>query len=95
MEYLLDFNLTLEDLNALKTRLSADDAKKIELFPRIIKENFGYLNSMNISNMKDVFVNHYSMFFMNPDKFKGIFVKYDQADLVRCIEKNHNVIEKL
>lgn len=95
MEYLLDFNFTLEDLNLLKTKLSDEDIKKIELFPRIVKENYGYLNNMSISNMKDVFINHYNMFFMNPDRFKAIFVKYDQADLVRCIEKNHNVIEKL
>lgn len=95
MDYILDFNLTLEDLDILKNKLSEEDKSKFELFSRIVKENFGYLNSMNISNMKDVFVNHYNMFLMNPDKFKAIFVKYDQADLVRCIEKNHNVIEKL
>lgn len=95
MDYILDFNLTLDDLNLFKSRLSKEDIKKFELFPRIVKENFAYLNNMNITNMKDVFINHYNMFFMNPDKFKSIFVKYDQADLVRCIEKNHNVIEKL
>ena len=95
MEYILNFNLTLEDLEALKNKMSEEDLKKFELFPRIVKENFAYLNNMNISNMKDVFVNHYSMFLMNPDRFKAIFIKYDQADLVRCIEKNHNVIEKL
>ena len=95
MEYILNFNLTLEVLEALKNKMSEEDLKKFELFPRIVKENFAYLNNMNISNMKDVFVNHYSMFLMNPDRFKAIFIKYDQADLVRCIEKNHNVIEKL
>ena len=95
MEYILDFNISLKDLEAFKTRLSEEDKSKFELFSRIVKENFGYLNNMNISNMKDVFINHYNMFFMNPDRFKAIFVKYDQADLVRCIEKNHNVIEKL
>jgi len=95
MEYILNFNLTLEDLNRFKTKLSDEDKSKFELFPRIVKENFGYLNNMDISNMKEVFINHYHMFLMNPDKFKAIFVKYDQSDLVRCIEKNHNVIEKL
>ena len=95
MEYILNFNLTDEDLNILKSKISEEDMKKFELFPRIVKENFAYLNNMNISNMKDVFMNHSNMFLMNPDRFKAIFVKYDQADLVRCIEKNHNVIEKL
>ena len=35
------------------------------------------------------------MFFINPDKFRSIFNKYDRADLVRCIEKNDQVLEKL
>lgn len=95
MDYILEFNFTMDELNMFKNKLSSEDIKKFELFPRIVKENYGYLNNMKISNMKDVLINHYSMFFMNPDKFKSIFVKYDQADLVRCIEKNHNVIEKL
>ena len=95
MDYLLDFNLSNEDIELLKTKLSPEELKKIEYFPRIVKENFKYLNNMKINNMKDVFIEHANMFLMNPDKFKAIFVKYDQADLVRCIEKNHNVIEKL
>lgn len=95
MDYILNFNLTEEDFNIFKSKLSDEDKKKFELFSRIVKENYGYLNNMNISNMKDVFINHYNMFFMNPDRFKAIFIKYDQSDLVRCIEKNHNVIEKL
>ena len=95
MEYILNFNLTSDELNVLISKLGDEDKRKFELFPRIVKENFAYLNNMNISNMKDVFINHSHMFLMNPDRFKAIFVKYDQADLVRCIEKNHNVIEKL
>jgi hypothetical protein len=35
------------------------------------------------------------MFLLNPDNFKSIFDKYDEADLVRCIEKNSAVVEKL
>lgn len=95
MNYLLNFNLNNQDIETLKSKLDDDGIKKIEFFPRIVTENYNYLNNMNISNMKDVFINHAMMFLMNPDKFKAIFVKYDQADLVRCIEKNHNVIEKL
>ena len=95
MEYLLSFNLSNEDIELLKTKLSPEEIKKIEYFPRIVQENYNYLNNMNINNMKEVFLNHAVMFLMNPDKFKAIFIKYDQADLVRCIEKNHNVIEKL
>lgn len=95
MNYLMDLNFINEDIDALKSKLSLEEIKKIEFFPRIVKENYSYLSNMKISNMKEVFLNHANMFLMNPDKFKAVFVKYDQADLVRCIEKNHNVIEKL
>ena len=95
MDYLIDLGFTTNELDMLKSKLPLEEAKKIELFPRILMANYSYLNNMGIKNMKDVFINHTIMFLMNPDKFKAIFVKYDQADLVRCIEKNHNVIEKL
>ena len=29
------------------------------------------------------------------DKLNDIFSKYDRDDLIRCLEKNHKVIEKL
>ena len=35
------------------------------------------------------------MFLINPDKLRNIFSKYDKEDLIRCLEKNHKVIEKL
>ena len=95
MDYLKEFGIGDSELDSLNERLSIEEIKKIEQFPRIIKSNYNYLNNMGIKNMKDVFLNHVSMFIMNPDRFRDIFVKYDQADLVRCIEKNHNVIEKL
>ena len=46
-------------------------------------------------NYKEIFMGHAHMFTMNPDKFKAIFDKYDHSDLVRCLEKNGAVIEKL
>ena len=95
MDYLKGLGFTDNEIETLKIKLNDEEFKKIEFFPRIVKENFDYLNNMGISNMKDAFINHVSMFLKNPDRFKSIFVKYDQADLVRCIEKNHNVIEKL
>ena len=35
------------------------------------------------------------MFLINPEKLNDIFGKYDHDDLIRCLEKNHKVIEKL
>ncbi len=95
MEYLFDFGFSLDEINSLKSKYDKVDIEKLESFPRLIKNNYQYLNSYGINNMKVCFMNHVRMFFMNPDKFRNIFTKYDRADLVRCIEKNDAVLEKL
>ena len=48
-----------------------------------------------LPSYKEVFMGHTHMFFINPDRFRAIFEKYDHADLIRCLEKNAAVIEKL
>lgn len=95
MEYLFDLGFSLEEVNNLKSKCDQIDIQKLEFFPRIIKENYNCLKSYEINNIKICFMNHFKMFFMNPDKFSAIFNKYDRADLVRCIEKNDAVLEKL
>lgn len=95
MEYLFDLGFTLEEVNIIKKKHDSKDLEVIEFFPRLIKENYNYLKSYGINNIKTCFINHTKMFFMNPDKFRSIFNKYDRADLVRCIEKNDAVLEKL
>lgn len=95
MEYLFDLGFSLEEVNMIRNKYGQEDRDKIEFFSRLIKENYNYLKSYGINNIKVCFINHVKMFFMNPDKFRSIFNKYDRADLVRCIEKNDAVLEKL
>ena len=95
MNYLIDLGFTEEDLKKFKESLSKDVIKGIELFPKVVAVNYELLNNLQIKNIKEVFTNHTRMFLINPDRFKSIFAKYDQADLIRCIEKNAAVVEKL
>ena len=95
MEYLFDLGFSLEEVNMIKSKYSSKEVEKVEFFSRLVKENYNYLKSYGINNIKICFINHLNMFFMNPDKFRSIFNKYDRADLVRCIEKNDAVLEKL
>ena len=95
MEYLFDLGFTLEEINTLKSKCDENDINKLQFFSRLISENYNYLKGYEINNIKICFLKHYKMFFMNPDKFRNIFVKYDRADLIRCIEKNDAVLEKL
>lgn len=95
MEYLFDLGFSLEEINNIKSKYGQSELEKLEFFPRLVKDNYNYLKSYGINNIKICFINHLNMFFMNPDKFRSIFNKYDRADLVRCIEKNDAVLEKL
>ena len=77
--------------NKIKNQYDKKDLDKLQFFPRLIITNYNYLKSYGIKNIKDCFINHVKIFFINPDKFRSIFNKYDRADLVRCIEKNDAV----
>ena len=95
MEYLFDLGFNLEEINSIKSSYDSKVIEKLEFFPRLVSENYSHLKSYGIKNIKACFINHVNMFFLNPDKFRSIFNKYDRSDLIRCIEKNDQVLEKL
>ena len=95
MDYLLDLEFTKEDINTLSTTLPKSVTEKLTMFADIVRVDYQLLKSVGIKNYKEIFMGHAHMFTMNPDKFKAIFDKYDHSDLVRCLEKNGAVIEKL
>ena len=67
----------------------------MNMFQDIVFANYVVLRDLEISNLKECIVKHPRRFLMNPDKFRNIFNKYDRSDLIRCIEKNDMVLEKL
>lgn len=95
MDYLLDLGLNEEDITLLGKNITDEDKEKIILFKNIIKENFLTLKNVGAKNFKEIFINHIHIFFRNPDKLKFTFDKYDPSDLIRCLEKNGAIIEKL
>ena len=95
MDYLIDLGFNDNEIKNLKSSLEPEVINMLLLFPKIVAENYQILNEIGIKNIKEVFSRHVKMFLINPDRFKAIFVKYDQADLIRCIEKNADIIEKL
>ena len=74
MEYLFDLGFSLEEINSIKSKYKSNEIEKLEFFPRLVKDNYIYLKSYGIKNIKECFMNHLNMFFMNPDKFISIFI---------------------
>lgn len=95
MDYLKKLELTDEEINSLNTSLKKNVLESIVLFPEIVTANYEILKGIGIKNYKEIFISHAHMFLMNPNKFQAIFEKYDHADLIRCLEKNGAIIEKL
>lgn len=93
--YLKELELNDDDLTLMETNTNRDIWEHIITFPEIIKTNYKLLKDIGVTNLKEIFTGHPHMFIMNPEKFKAIFAKYDQADLIRCLAKNASVIEKL
>ena len=91
MNYLLDLGLKKEEIDNLKPNI----AEALELFPEVVKENFHTLRNLELNNEHEVFANHLHIFLRNPDRLRDTFGKYDLNDLIRCLDKNDKVIEKL
>lgn len=95
MDYLVELDLSKEEIAGLTKSLKPNVIEEVELFPGIVKANYTILKNIGIKNYKDIFLNHTHMFLQNPNKFQAIFDKYDHNDLIRCLEKNGSIIEKL
>ena len=95
MDYLLELGFSKEEIEELNKSLKPNELESITLFPGIVKANYEVLKNIGINNHKEVFLKHSHMFLQNPNKFQAIFDKYDHNDLIRCLEKNGSIIEKL
>ena len=67
----------------------------MNMFLDIVMANYKVLRDLQINNLKDCITKHPRRFLMNPDRFSAILDKYDTEDLIRCIQKNSAVLDKL
>lgn len=87
-------SITDKDVNYIKKN-NSEDYKLMVNFPEVILSNYNILKDYKINNLTDCIVKHPHRFTFNPSKFAAILDKYDVEDLVRCINKNAAVIDKL
>lgn len=74
---------------------SLDEFKMMNLFPEIVLANYNALKALKINNLVECITKHPHRFIYNPDSFAAILDKYDTDDLIRCINKNAAVLDKL
>lgn len=90
-----DLGLNAKEEADLRRYSSVEEFKMMNLFPEIVIANYNTLKGLRIENLKDCITKHPHRFIFNPDNFNAILDKYDTDDLIRCINKNSAVIDKL
>lgn len=88
-------DLTPMEEGVLRKNTSSDEFKMMNLFASIVAANYNELKKYDIRNINECITKYPHRFTLNPDNFSAILDKYDPEDLVRCINKNCAVINKL
>lgn len=87
--------LTQNEEADFRRHSSLEEFKMMNLFPEIVMANYNALKALKINNLVECITKHPHRFIFNPDRFNAILDKYDTDDLIRCINKNAAVIDKL
>ena len=90
-----DLGLDAREEADLKRYATIEEFKMMNLFPEIVLANYNTLKGLKINNLNECISKHPHRFILNPDRFNEILDKYDTDDLIRCINKNAAVIDKL
>ena len=88
-------SMSANEVERLKRNSTTEDFRIINMFPEIVVENFNTLVNLKVDKASECLLDHPHRFIYNPDKFADILDKYELDDLIRCINKNPGVIDKL
>ena len=90
-----ELNMSDEEYNILKSNVSEETLKKLNILSKNVVENYSVLDKLGIDNIRECLTKYPSKLMLNPNEFKDLLDKYDQDDLVRCINKNAKVFDKI
>ena len=90
-----ELNMSDEEYNTLKSNVSEETLKKLNILSKNVVENYSVLDKLGIDNIRECLTKYPSKLMLNPNEFKDLLDKYDQDDLVRCINKNAKVFDKI
>lgn len=79
----------------LKKTATSEDYKIMNALPDVIFENYREIKNLRVDNLEECISKYPHRFTLTHSKFHEILDKYDTDDLIRCINKNAAVIDKL
>lgn len=94
-ELMIKLGFTKDEEKKFKKNLTDEEVLIFNTFSDIVIKNFNTINALNVDNARGCLIEHPSRFIFNPSRFNAILDKYDKSDLIRCINKNIAVIDRL
>lgn len=88
-------DMTDEEYEEMKKNVSEETLKKLNIFTDRVVKNYYELNDLKIENIREVLTKYPSKLLLDNKEFKETLDKYDLDDLVRCINKNAKVFDKI
>lgn len=79
----------------LKKTATDEELRIMNTLPDVVVANYEEVKNLNVDNLEECITKHPHRFTMTHSKFHEILDKYDTEDLIRCINKNAAVIDKL
>lgn len=79
----------------LKKTATPEDYKIMNTLPDVVFENYREIKNLRVDNLEECISKYPHRFTLTHSKFHEILDKYDTDDLIRCINKNAAVIDKL
>lgn len=94
-ELLIKLGFTKDEEKKFRKNLTDEEFLIFNTFSDIVIKNFNTINALNVDNARGCLIEHPQRFIFNPSRFNSILDKYDKEDLIRCINKNIAVIDRL
>ena len=91
MKYLIDYNLTEKDIEDINESLSEEEWIMLTTSTSRIEEILDYLQSLGITDFKELFINRRNVLYQNVEKIEKKINECNTPDIIEKLQENiHN-----
>ena len=95
MEFLLNYDLTNEEIEEITNRNDRDIIKNIVLNQENVKRVIDYLLGVGINKevIKDLFLEQIGMFFRTKEEIENVFDEYEMDSIIKSLSYDVNTVD--
>ena len=95
MEFLLEYNLTSEEIEQIKAVNSENTLRNIKMNLRNVREIIDYLINLGITTetLKDLFIYQIGMFYKTKPEIEQVFDEYEIDSIVKSLNYDVNTLD--